>query len=446
MAWEERVKKERVGIAKVVEQRLDDAIAQVVGLLGDLEAIVPAGSRVMVKPNLVFPPTDRGITHTELVESVVRLVAATSPKEILIGEGSADVYTTQGFRFQGLGRVAARYGARLVDLNLEPGVKLEVPEGLGRDYVMVPQAVVESDVFISLPVFKLWSSPMSLSLKNLIGLYGARYYGHNKDSIQRAGDPEYALPGEVGAEQSAHQPNTSVSICAMNSAVKTHLAIVDALEGGDGRGNFMRLNTLIAGTNPVAVDAVAMKMAGLTASEHETFRLCAAHGLGPCEMGEIEVVGEELGSVAFDLTRLREGVLKMPVSFCLDLLSIGELRKIQRAMRLYEFIPSTAPELGARDELLSALVGVISEEGYYGRALAKCTNTARTLLGIIAEQGGTSGSMVGVQHAFSEKEKGTYFYPAHRTLTRLGLAYAVDSATRPYYLLPEGVIAALKKE
>lgn len=95
---------------------------------------------------------------------------------------------------------------------------------------------------------------------------------------------------------------------------------------------------------------------------------------------------------------------------------------------------------------MTLLTDVISAKGYYERALAKCTNTARTLLGVIAEQGGTSGSMVGVQHAFSEKEKGTYIYPAHRTLTRLGLAYAVDSATRPYYLLPEGVIAALEKE
>jgi hypothetical protein len=86
---------------------------------------------------------------------------------------------------------------------------------------------------------------MSLCLKNLIGLCGARYYGHNKDSISRAGDSESALPGEVGVEQSAQKPKPEVSICAMNSAVRTHLAIIDGLEGGDGRGNFMRLNTLI---------------------------------------------------------------------------------------------------------------------------------------------------------------------------------------------------------
>jgi uncharacterized protein (DUF362 family) len=107
----------------VIEQRIDEALEQIVGLLGGLDNIVPGGSRVLIKPNFVFSPTDRGITHPELVEAVVRLVAETSPREIVIGESSADVYTTQGFRFQGMGRIAARYGARLVDLNTEKGVR-----------------------------------------------------------------------------------------------------------------------------------------------------------------------------------------------------------------------------------------------------------------------------------------------------------------------------------
>jgi uncharacterized protein (DUF362 family) len=128
------VTRERVAIVKVVEQRLDEAVAQVVALLCDLDEIVPRGSRVLIKPNFVFPPTDRGITHPELIEAVVRLMVETAPAEVVIAEGAADVYTSQGYRFQGMGRIAARYGAQLVDLNLEEGVKKAVPAGLGREY------------------------------------------------------------------------------------------------------------------------------------------------------------------------------------------------------------------------------------------------------------------------------------------------------------------------
>jgi uncharacterized protein (DUF362 family) len=438
--------KERVAIVKVVEQDIDAALERMAGLLGGLENLVSRGSRVLIKPNFVFPPTDRGVTHPELIEAVVRWVSGAAPREIAIGEGSADVYTAQGFRFQGMNRVAARYGARLVDLNLEEGVKTPVPPGLGRAYIMVPRAVAECDVFISLPVFKLWGgSPLSLSLKNLIGLYGARYYGHNKDSRQRASDPGYALPGEVGTELGAHQPSVPMSICALNSAVKTHLAIVDGLEGGDGQGNFIRLDTLIAGRNPVATDTVACAMAGVTASEHEQFHLCAERGLGPDRLDQIEVVGERIEDVSFELARLQDNVRDMPLEFCLNLLSAGELQQIQRALQVYGLVAGDASQVGDRDVLLALLGQTIAAEGYYERALAKCTETARALLGILAERGGTSGSLVDVERAFGERFPGLYFYPSHRVLTRLGLAYAVDSRTRPYYLLPEGVVDALAR-
>ena len=86
---------------------------------------------------------------------------------------------------------------------------------------------------------------------------------------------------------------------------------------------------------------------------------------------------------------------------------------------------------------------VIPSAGYYERALARCTEDALALLRLIVEQGGTSGSLVAVSEAFTSSREGLYYYPAHRMLTRLGLAYAVDSTTRDYYLLPEGLVATL---
>ena len=437
--------KERVAIVKVTEQHLDEAVGLLLDLLGGLDVLVPAGSRVMVKPNLVFPPTDRGITHPELIEAIVRLVAQSSPKEIMIGEGSADVYTTQGFRFQGLSRIADRYGARLVDLNLEEGVKTAVPSDLGRDYIMVPRAVAESDVFISVPVFKLWGSgPLSLSLKNLIGLYGARYYGHNHDSQQRGHTVGYGLPGEVGSELGAHQPSVPQSICALNLAVKTDLAIIDALEGGDGCGNFMRLDTLIGGLNPVATDTVCCQMTGIAAADHDTFRLCEEHGLGPCTMDKIEVVGEPIETVSFDLRRLNDGVVEMPIAFCLNLLSAGELDQIRRALEIYGLEEAQDPTPTTRDELLAYLTEIVSAKDYFDRAFSACTDYAVQLATIISEQGGTSTSLESVRDAFEALHDGQFYYPSHRVLGRLGLAYAVDSTTRDYYLLPEGLSQALQ--
>ena len=61
--------KERVAIVKVVEQDIDAALERIARLLGGLESLIPRGSRVLVKPNFVFVPTDRGVTHPALVEA-----------------------------------------------------------------------------------------------------------------------------------------------------------------------------------------------------------------------------------------------------------------------------------------------------------------------------------------------------------------------------------------
>jgi hypothetical protein len=200
----------------------------------------------------------------------------------------------------------------------------------------------------------------------------------------------------------------------------------------------------------VATDTVACRLAGVTASEHAQFQLAAQYGLGPCTMDQIEVLGVHLEDASFKLSRLDDNVLEMPVEFCLNLLSTGELLQIQRALPLYGLAAAPAsgsdlPEAENRDVLLAQLATILSGEGYYERALAACTGYARGLARILVERGGTSGSIVDAQRAFGEAYPGLYYYPSHRVLMRLGLAYPVDSATRAYYLLPEGLPEALAR-
>jgi hypothetical protein len=251
----------------------------------------------------------------------------------------------------------------------------------------------------------------------------------------------------VGELDGAHQPDVPSAIVSQNCVVPTHLAIVDALEGGDGRGNFIRLDTLVAGRNALATDTVCLAMACMDAREHRTFTLAHQYGLGPNTLDEIELVGEPLASVAFDLRRLHTGVLEMPLDYCLNLLNVDELRQITRAWRAYG-LDAAAPEAGERAALLAYIQRAMRAPDYYARALGHCTDLALALVGMVAEMGGTSGSYVALRDAFGERHgaaESLYFLPTLRVLTRLGLAYLVDSATRPYVLLPEGLAAAYRR-
>ena len=300
------VERPKVSVVRVQEQDTYAALERAIELIDGVADVIPRGSRVLVKPNFTMGPTDRGVTNPVVLEAVLRLVSAMRPRELVVGEGAGASYTWGAFRAYNVFDMAARYGARVMDLNVDEGVRREVPKETGRKYVMLPRTVVESDVVVSVPTFKLWGdNPMSLSLKNLFGFYGGRYYGYIKNSHEfAASHPERVLSGEVGVERGIHYPSNAQSIAAVNIARPSDLTVIDALEGGDGRGNHIRLDLLMVGRNALATDCVGLAVAGFVPEEQEQFRFCSTMGLGPCRLEEIEVRGEHIEEVRFPLTRL----------------------------------------------------------------------------------------------------------------------------------------------
>ena len=55
--------KSKVSIVHIHEQNTYAALENAVELLGGLEDTIPRGSKILIKPNLVMGPTERGITN-----------------------------------------------------------------------------------------------------------------------------------------------------------------------------------------------------------------------------------------------------------------------------------------------------------------------------------------------------------------------------------------------
>jgi uncharacterized protein (DUF362 family) len=419
-------------------------------LIGDLRQIIPKNSRILVKPNIVMAPTERKVTDPIVLDAVLRLASDTSPREIIIGEGSADSYTWSAYRLYNVYGMASRYGARVVDLNECEGMRKDVPPELGREYVMLPRAVDEADIVISVPTYKLWMNelPMSLSLKNLFGLYGARYYGHNKTSRELAiAAPHRTLVGEVGTELGIHHPSVEQSIAAINLARPSDLTVIDALEGSDGTGNYLRMDMLMAGQNAVATDSVALAIAGFDPYRQEQIRLASQLGLGPRRLEEIEVLGESIDSVRFDLNRLTGNVLEMPLGFCLDRISLGELGIIFGGLRMYGFVPEKDTLASGRDDISKQLLGVMRSSDYVHRALKCLPETGTRVLSLIIERGGTSGGYFDILDTYTaESGESNSFWAGLRSLLRLGLAFIFHGQHKPYIILSEGVVETAKVE
>jgi len=75
---------------------LEERVSQCLRDLGGIENLVPPGGTVLIKPNLVVEEDHRSgaTTNPAVVEALIRELQRVSPREIIIGEGSATFCST----------------------------------------------------------------------------------------------------------------------------------------------------------------------------------------------------------------------------------------------------------------------------------------------------------------------------------------------------------------
>lgn len=79
--------------------------------LGGLHSIIPAGKRVLIKPNLMIAKTNNTGTTTNplVIEKIIGEVLKTKPADIASGESSTvGDDTMEGFRIAGMDKIARK--------------------------------------------------------------------------------------------------------------------------------------------------------------------------------------------------------------------------------------------------------------------------------------------------------------------------------------------------
>jgi len=222
-----------------------------------LAALIPAGARIVIKPNWVFHENQRGagldclLTHSSIIEAVAKYVGLTNPAHLIIGDAPI-----QGCDFEQLRRLAGvdeladhlrRHGLQfsIVDFrrtirkanslgqqrsegvrDLENFVLFDLKEdslleslsddaskfrvtmynpdllhrthGAGRHQYLITKEVIEADVVINLPKLKSHRKAcVTGALKNLVGINGNKEYlpHHRKGGSESGGDCYVGRPG-----------------------------------------------------------------------------------------------------------------------------------------------------------------------------------------------------------------------------------------------------------
>jgi uncharacterized protein (DUF362 family) len=283
-------------------------VEQAIDLLGGMAAIARGKERIMLKPNLVAPLPE-ATTKLPVMRALVRLMRS-AHKDVSIGEGSAtappfNVRNNQTFRttnkqvldglqqhvFDVLGYSEFSRTERVPLVNLHTGelVEVPVPGALLFDKLTLHRSLTETDLLCSVPMMKTHIlAGVTLGMKNLIGLYPGAVYQALRGRMH-----DMAAKVEASA--------TAAPILDMMRANKLGLVVIDgssAMEGdGPTAGTQVPMETIVAGTNPLATDMVAASLMGFEPHEVSTFRWAYKAGLGPRRLDEIETRGEPLERV-----------------------------------------------------------------------------------------------------------------------------------------------------
>jgi len=272
--------------------QVKDALARLLEPLGGIGALVSPGETVLLKPNLLSAKTpDQAVTtHPAIVRAVAELVRATGAR-VLIGDSPGIGSFQKVAEKSGIARVANECGAELTEFDTT--VELTGHGTFKR--ITLARAYWEADKIINLPKLKTHEMmTLTCAVKNLFGAVVG---------TEKAG---WHLKAGTSQEQFAR---LLLEICLLKKPVLNIVDAVVAMEGnGPGNGDPLHVGALIAGVNPVAVDLVAGRLAGIPAELLHVERAAERMGLLGSIMADIQIGGDGLESFPLKPFRLPSGL------------------------------------------------------------------------------------------------------------------------------------------
>jgi uncharacterized protein (DUF362 family) len=317
-------------------EQIESMVRRAIDLAGGLEGIIQPGDMVLLKPNIVDPepPGSGEITDVRVVKALIKVVDEISHGkiEIVVGEGSPrpmnyemkyqskfsspsweTMWDVAGYQDLLSDPYLAGIQFRLSNLNGSPPenpwqdlIEVQVPGGgqaqpQGGTY-MIHKDVLNADVYITIPVMKIHDPGITVALKNQIGLAPSTLYGFSKT----AGVPQDNFRHKLIHTADAPYYWTDKEIVDLCNLAQIRFAVVDAIaclerqktaiRSGNRITNLVRMNTIIAGADPVAVDHVCTRLMGMNPDDIEHITLAELVGLGTNDPQKIEIMGADIES------------------------------------------------------------------------------------------------------------------------------------------------------
>jgi uncharacterized protein (DUF362 family) len=242
--------------------------------LGGMGTFIQKGQKVLVKPNIGWDvvPELGANTSPNLVKRVIEHCFKAGAKEVYVFDHSVDNWVNC-YKNSGIERAAKAAGAKVVPANAEKYYQqIEIPGGARLRQAKVHELLLETDVFINIPIVKDHDSTrMTACLKNMMGVVWDRGFWHSNNLHQCIAD--YALFEK--------KPALNIIDC-YNIMVKNGPM-------GVSKEDVVQMKSQIITTDWVAGDAAAAKMLGVDIDIIEYIPIAHKMGIGNMKLDTLNI-------------------------------------------------------------------------------------------------------------------------------------------------------------
>lgn len=239
--------------------------------LGGIRKFISRGDIVVVKPNMAWDrlPEQAANTNPEVVAEIVRLCFEAGAKKVKVFDRSVND-PRRCYVQSGIAQAAKALGAD-VDYVDERRFKDMAIGGEALSTWPLYTDVFEADKVINVPIAKHHSlAKLTMGMKNWMGVMG-------------------------GSRRVIHQ-KLDHSLADLTMKIRPALTVLDAVRiltdngpQGGSLSDVKRLDTVIAGIDPVAVDSFGATLFGMKGSDLGYVRIGAERGLGSMEIAKMNI-------------------------------------------------------------------------------------------------------------------------------------------------------------
>jgi uncharacterized protein (DUF362 family) len=249
----------------------DALTRKAVELLGGMNQFITQGDVVLVKPNIAFDrkPRFAGCTNPEVVKTVVELCVKAGAEEVRVMDNpvhpAAATYINSG-----IAEAVEQAGGRLIypDPNRLESASLN---GENLKTAAVFTDVLEADKIINVPILKTHPlTRLTMGMKNLMGA--------------------------IGGNRSIYHQDVDEVIVDLARYFKPVLTVLDAyrvmVKNGPDGGRISDVNmleTVIAGRDIVAVDALGATLCNYEPKDLSFLKIANKQGLGEIELQKLRI-------------------------------------------------------------------------------------------------------------------------------------------------------------